>query len=193
MSEQQLPEGVEILEVVSPEMAEILTPEALAFVADLERRFGGLRRLYGDAAYERLRGLEADAVVDLICYTPEQNQVVIDAFRGFFDDIGVWARHQGVMLAAQDRGLATCPQAAFTQFHRLIQSHLSIPDSQMVVCGMALGYEDTSAVENTLLRLSLLVEQIPEIKELDLNPVIALPPGKGCVTVDARISVVPVQ
>lgn len=30
----------------------------------------------------RLRGLEADAVVDLICYTPEQNQLVVDAFRG---------------------------------------------------------------------------------------------------------------
>lgn len=32
--------------------------------ADLERRFGGLRRLYGDAAYERLRGLRL-AVVGL--------------------------------------------------------------------------------------------------------------------------------
>jgi tRNA A37 threonylcarbamoyladenosine dehydratase len=32
--------------------------------ADLERRFGGLRRLYGDAAYERLRGLRV-AVVGL--------------------------------------------------------------------------------------------------------------------------------
>ncbi|MBQ0959608.1 tRNA threonylcarbamoyladenosine dehydratase [Ideonella sp. 4Y11] len=32
--------------------------------ADLERRFGGLRRLYGDAAYQRLRGLRL-AVVGL--------------------------------------------------------------------------------------------------------------------------------
>lgn len=68
--------------------------------------------------------------------------------QGSWLDYGMFL--QSVMLAAQDRGLATCPQAAFTQFHRLIQSHLSIPDSQMVVCGMALGYEDTSAVENTL-------------------------------------------
>ena len=43
MSEQHLPEGVEILEVVSPEMAEILTPEALSFVAGLQREFNGRR------------------------------------------------------------------------------------------------------------------------------------------------------
>ncbi|MCC7262275.1 MAG: NAD-dependent epimerase/dehydratase family protein [Candidatus Latescibacteria bacterium] len=30
----------------------------------------------------RLQGLEADAVVDLICYTTAENQVVMDAFRG---------------------------------------------------------------------------------------------------------------
>jgi len=30
---------------------------------------------------------------------------------------------------------------------------------------------------------------VPEIAELDLNPVIALPPGDGCRIVDARIRV----
>jgi acetate---CoA ligase (ADP-forming) len=30
---------------------------------------------------------------------------------------------------------------------------------------------------------------VPEIAELDLNPVIALPPGHGCRIVDARIRV----
>jgi hypothetical protein len=32
---------------------------------------------------------------------------------------------------------------------------------------------------------------VPEIRELDLNPVIALAPGQGCRVVDARIRVAP--
>jgi hypothetical protein len=42
-----------------------------------------------------------------------------------------------------------------------------------------------------LLRLSRLVEEIPEISELDLNPIFALPPGQGCRIADARIRVEP--
>jgi acyl-CoA synthetase (NDP forming) len=48
---------------------------------------------------------------------------------------------------------------------------------------------DVKAIEEVLLRLSLLVEEVPEISELDLNPVFALPPGQGCRIVDARIRV----
>jgi hypothetical protein len=32
-------------------------------------------------------------------------------------------------------------------------------------------------------------EQIPEIRELDLNPIFGLPPGEGCSVVDDRIRV----
>ena len=38
-------------------------------------------------------------------------------------------------------------------------------------------------------RISQLVEEVPEISELDLNPIFALPPGDGCRVVDARIQV----
>lgn len=48
---------------------------------------------------------------------------------------------------------------------------------------------DLTAIEELLLRVARLVEEIPEISELDLNPVIALPPGQGCWIVDARIRV----
>ena len=48
---------------------------------------------------------------------------------------------------------------------------------------------DLEAVEETLLRVSRLVEEIPQISELDLNPIFALPPGQGCRIVDARIRV----
>ena len=48
---------------------------------------------------------------------------------------------------------------------------------------------DIPAIEDLLLRVARLVEEVPEIAELDLNPVIALPPGRGCQIVDARIRV----
>jgi len=47
---------------------------------------------------------------------------------------------------------------------------------------------DIPAIEDLLLRVARMVEEIPEISELDLNPVIALPPGQGCWIIDARIS-----
>ena len=68
--------------------------------------------------------------------------------QGSWLDYGMFL--QSVMVAARARGLDTCPQAAFTQFHRIIARHLSLPQEQMVVCGMALGYADPEAVENSL-------------------------------------------
>ena len=48
---------------------------------------------------------------------------------------------------------------------------------------------DIAAIEQVLLRVSRLVEEVPGIVELDLNPIFALPPGQGCVIADARIRV----
>jgi nitroreductase len=57
---------------------------------------------------------------------------------------------QNLMVAARAQGLDTCPQAAFTQFHRIIARHLQLPDNEMVVCGMSLGHADPDAPENAL-------------------------------------------
>jgi acyl-CoA synthetase (NDP forming) len=48
---------------------------------------------------------------------------------------------------------------------------------------------DVAAVRDVLLRVGMLAEEVPEIVELDLNPVLALPPGQGAVVLDARIRV----
>jgi len=45
------------------------------------------------------------------------------------------------------------------------------------------------ALRELLLRVSRLAVDVPEICELDLNPVMALAPGHGCRIVDARIKV----
>ncbi|MFZ6817600.1 nitroreductase [Undibacterium sp. Ji22W] len=68
--------------------------------------------------------------------------------QGSWLDYGMFL--QNIMLAARARGLDTCPQAAFTQFHRIIAEELSLPEQEMVVCGMSLGFADMSKIENSL-------------------------------------------
>jgi nitroreductase len=68
--------------------------------------------------------------------------------QGSWLDFGMFL--QNVMVAARGRGLDTCPQAAFTPFHRLITEAIAIPDDQQLVCGMSLGVRDPDAIENTL-------------------------------------------
>jgi nitroreductase len=69
--------------------------------------------------------------------------------QGSWLDYGMFL--QNIMVAARARGLDTCPQAAFTQFHQIIGDILQLPDTEQVVCGMSLGYADPSRIENTLL------------------------------------------
>jgi nitroreductase len=69
--------------------------------------------------------------------------------QGSWLDYGMFL--QNIMVAARGRGLDTCPQAAFTQFHKIIAELLQLPDSEQVVCGMSLGHADPSKIENTLI------------------------------------------
>jgi nitroreductase len=89
-----------------------------------------------------------------------RNFIFFDAPVGLFFTIdrvmqqGSWLDYgmflQNVMVAARARGLHTCPQAAFTQFHRLVKEELQLSDEQMLVCGMSLGHANPGAVENSL-------------------------------------------
>ena len=68
--------------------------------------------------------------------------------QGSWLDYGMFL--QNIMIAARGRGLDTCPQQAFAHFHKLIGSFLELPAGDMVVCGMALGYEDHGVLANKL-------------------------------------------
>jgi acyl-CoA synthetase (NDP forming) len=48
---------------------------------------------------------------------------------------------------------------------------------------------DMAAIRQGLLRTARLVEDVQEIPELDLNPVVVLSAGRGCLIVDARMRV----
>jgi acetate---CoA ligase (ADP-forming) len=51
---------------------------------------------------------------------------------------------------------------------------------------------DIAAIKELLLRISALIEDVPEIQEMDLNPIMAMEIGQGCYVADARISIAPV-
>ncbi|HEX5394388.1 MAG TPA: nitroreductase family protein [Rhodocyclaceae bacterium] len=68
---------------------------------------------------------------------------------GSWLDLGMFM--QNVMTAARIYGLETCAQQAHAQFHRIICPIMGIPESQMLICGMALGYEDRDEPANRLI------------------------------------------
>lgn len=69
-------------------------------------------------------------------------------------EIGSWldlgAFVQTLLIAAQGHGLDSCPQAIFARFHQVIRRELAIPQSEVVVCGIALGKADLDAPANRL-------------------------------------------
>ncbi|MDR5904170.1 nitroreductase [Franzmannia qiaohouensis] len=66
---------------------------------------------------------------------------------GSFMDCGMFL--QSLMLAARGQGLHSCAQAAIAPYHRVIREQLSLDDSELVLCALALGHADPAAPENS--------------------------------------------
>jgi acetyltransferase len=52
---------------------------------------------------------------------------------------------------------------------------------------------DREALLAVIIRVSALVESIPELRELELDPVKVLPPGEGAIVVDGRMRICPLE
>ena len=65
---------------------------------------------------------------------------------GAYVDLGIFL--QSLMLAALEEGLATCPQQALAEYPQIVKRRLGIGDDCILLCGIALGYEDTNAPIN---------------------------------------------
>lgn len=65
---------------------------------------------------------------------------------GSFLDYGMYL--QSFMLAAVEEGLATCPQAALAEYPDIVRETLGYASDTVLLCGMALGFEDTAAAVN---------------------------------------------
>lgn len=67
---------------------------------------------------------------------------------GSMIDVGMFA--QNVMTAATALGLASCPLAAWASYDRLVARTLCLAPEDMVLFGIALGFEDPDADQNRL-------------------------------------------
>ena len=68
--------------------------------------------------------------------------------QGAWLDCGMFM--QNVMILARAYGLETCPQQAWCDFGGVVHRELAIPESHILLSGMALGFEDTGADVNAL-------------------------------------------
>jgi len=65
---------------------------------------------------------------------------------GSFMDMGIFL--QSVMLLAMEEGLGACPQQAFAEYPEIVKKELGIGAGFVLLCGMAMGYEDTASPVN---------------------------------------------
>ena len=66
---------------------------------------------------------------------------------GSYIDYGMFL--QSIMLAAVEKGLATCPQAALGEYPEIVKQELGYPQDCILIGGMALGYEEKEAMINS--------------------------------------------
>ena len=84
---------------------------------------------------------------------------------GSYMDLGMFI--QNILVAARGQGLHSCAQAAFAPFHAVVRRHLPLCEDDLLVCGIALGHEDTQAPENRLLTGRQPVEEFASFHGFD--------------------------
>jgi nitroreductase len=112
-----------------------------------ERRHGAGEQRYAalgiapDDTSARRRAVVANwdcfgAPAALFCY--------IDAAMGSaqWADVGMYL--QTVMLLLRAEGLASCPQMAWSVYHRTVADVVGPPPGHVLFCGMSIGFEDTT-------------------------------------------------
>ncbi len=83
-----------------------------------------------------------DAPVGLFVFIDKSLEV------GSWLDLGMLM--QTIMLVAREHGLHTCPQAAWHIYHQIVRKWTGAGENESLAAVIALGYEDTLAIENTL-------------------------------------------
>lgn len=83
--------------------------------------------------------------------------------QGQWCDLGMFL--QSIMLLAREHGLHTCPQEAWAPFHRVIREYLSVPQNEMIFCGMGIGYADENAPVNSLVSERAPFEEFVTLRE----------------------------
>ena len=111
---------------------------------DLYKLYGIARDDFAGRKQAMLRNFEFFGAPVGLFFTMEKNLLF-----GSWLDCGMFM--QNVMILARAHGLETCPQQAWCEYGRVVHDQLGIPDTHVVVSGMALGHPDPDAPENTLI------------------------------------------
>lgn len=111
---------------------------------DLYKLYGIARDDFAGRKQAMLRNFEFFGAPVGLFFTIERNLLF-----GSWLDCGMFM--QNVMILARAHGLETCPQQAWCEYGRVVHDQLGIPDTHVVVSGMALGHPDPDAPENTLI------------------------------------------
>ena len=82
--------------------------------------------------------------------------------QGQWADVGMFL--QSILLLAQERGLAACPQAAWAAMHKTVRAHLALSEEYIVFCGISLGYADLAQPINGLVTERASFEEIAEMR-----------------------------
>ena len=112
---------------------------------------GGRRKNFGETLYRRMLGIDPDDHRARLVHhrrnydffgAPVGIVLTIDrhSLGGGLVDAGAFL--QAVILLARERGMDTCPQASFIDFHPVLRRHLHVPEHHLVVCGLAIGFAD---------------------------------------------------
>lgn len=77
-----------------------------------------------------------------------------------WSDLGMYL--QSLMLLLEERGLASCPQEAWSLYHDEVRGQCKAPRELMLFCGMSIGYADTGAAVNGFRSDRLPLDQFAE-------------------------------
>lgn len=143
------------------------SPEYVYLSEDLPDPYLSRRRKIGFDLYEKLGIDRKDQVARKAAML--RNFVFFGAQTGLFFTmdrrmaLGAWLDcgmfMQNVMIVARAYGLETCPQQSWCDFGAVVHRELEIPDGHILLSGMAIGVEDKSAEENTLVSTRVAVEK----------------------------------
>ena len=86
-----------------------------------------------------------------------------DMQKGSYLDYGMFL--QSIALVAVEQGLSTCIQAALAQYPDIVKDELNIPKDKILLCGIALGYEDKNDVVNSYRTSRVELEEFVEFFE----------------------------
>ena len=123
---------------------------------ELKEPYYGRRARVGNQLYESLGIPREDRPARYRQFS--RNYLFYDAPVGIFisidrtmgppqwSDVGGFI--QNIMLLARAHGMHTCPQEAWTSWHKTLIAFLDLPPEHILFCGIALGYADEDAPIN---------------------------------------------